>query len=201
MSLDLVAELQRRLGVTADGIYGPATHRAVMAALPTPAPAKPPGRRIGPRARALLHHFESFRPNAYRCPAGIWTIGWGNTRYPDGRRVQPGDTVTREQGDALFDLILRDFEDGVARLAPEATPEQFGAMVSLAYNIGLRAFEGSSVLRHHRAGRHAEAADAFRLWKKGGGQVLAGLTRRREAERLLYLNRLAEFDRAIGYRP
>jgi lysozyme len=74
-------------------------------------------------------------------------------------------------------------------------------MVALAYNIGLAGFRRSSVLHHHNAGNKAAAGNAFRLWNKAGGKVLAGLTRRREAERLLYLNDLLAFDRAIGYKP
>lgn len=158
-------------------------------------------RRIGPRAIALLHHFEACRLTAYLCPARVWTIGWGNTFYANGQAVRAGDRITQATADELFKNILRQFEDGVNAAAPDATPAQFGAMVALAYNIGLAAFRRSSVLRHHLAGNHQAAADAFRLWNKAGGKVMAGLTRRRAAERLLYLNDLPAFDRAIGYKP
>jgi GH24 family phage-related lysozyme (muramidase) len=195
-----VQALQRAVGVDPDGIYGPATHRAVMARV---APAAPPDgkRRVDARAIALLHHFESCRLTAYRCPAGVWTIGWGNTRYEDGGPVKPGDRISQQRADALFRNILATFEDGVAKAAPRATDHQFGAMVSLAYNIGMAAFGRSSVLHRHNAGAHDKAADAFLLWNKGGGKVLAGLVRRRNAERLLYLGDFAAFDRAIGFKP
>ena len=158
--------------------------------------------RLGPRAIALLHHFEACRLTAYLCPARVWTIGWGNTRYEDGSPVKAGDRITQARADALFLNILRQFEDGVNAAAPNASAAEFGAMVALAYNIGLAAFRRSSALRHHIAGNKAAAANAFRLWNKGGTprRVIAGLTRRREAERLLYLNDLPAFDRAIGYR-
>lgn len=193
----------------AEGVARAAIDRAIARLTPVAG-----GRRIGPRATALIHHFESCRLTAYRCPAGKWTIGWGNTFYANGRPVQQGDTITQATADELFRTVLRQFEDGVAAVTPEATPAQFGAMVSLAWNIGLGppfgrplrqgekpGFRQSEVLRHHRAGRHAEAADAFLNWVRAGGQVSRGLQRRRAAERLLYLNDLAAFDRAIGYRP
>lgn len=162
-------------------------------------------RQIGPRATALLHHFEACSLTSYLCPAGRWTIGWGNTFYEDGRPVGPHDVITQARADQLFRTIVARFERAVADRTAAAVGQtsnaQFGAMVALAYNIGVGNFSKSSVLRHHNAGRHDQAADAFLLWNKSKGRVLRGLTRRREAERLLYLNRLTELDRAIGYRP
>lgn len=162
-------------------------------------------RQIGPRATALLHHFEACSLTSYLCPAGKWTIGWGNTFYEDGRPVGPHDVITQARADQLFRNIVARFEAGVtsrtAGAIGQTSAAQFGAMVALAYNIGLANFSRSSVLRHHNEGANTKAADAFLLWNKSGGKVLRGLTRRREAERLLYLNRLPELDRAIGYRP
>ncbi len=163
------------------------------------------GRQIGPRATALMHHFEGCSLESYLCPAGKWTIGWGNTFYEDGRKVRPGERISQARADELFRLIVAKFERGVdARVdmaVGQTSPGQFGAMVSLAYNIGLGNFAKSSVLRHHRAGRFAQAADAFLMWRMAKGRPSAGLLRRRRAERLLYLGKLAEFDKAIGYRP
>lgn len=157
-------------------------------------------RRIGPRARASLHFFESFRERAYRCPAGIPTIGWGNTFYPDGRPVRMGDRVTRAEGDALFEAILPRFEDGVHRAlhgAP-ATAAQFGGLVGLAWNVGIGAVAGSTLMRLHRAGQIAEAAAQFPRWNRSAGRVEHGLVRRRAVERLLYLNDLSRFDEALA---
>jgi lysozyme len=181
----------------------------------TPKPAAATPRKIGPRALALIHHFESCRLKAYRCPAGVPTIGWGNTFYASGRPVQMGDTITQATADELFRVVLAQFERGVDSVGLFSTPAQFGAMVSLAYNIGLgwafgkpkpgprakMGFNQSAVLRHHRAGEHQEAADAFGSWRNAGGKVSPGLVRRRAAERLLYLNDLPAFDKAIGYKP
>jgi len=161
---------------------------------------QPIHRKIGPRATALIQHFEGCRLNAYQDSVGVWTIGWGNTFYEDGSRVQAGDSISQARADALFRLIVARFEAGVEKAAPVATAAQFGAMVSLAYNIGLLAFTGSTLLRMHNSGSYAGAAEQFPRWNKAGGRVLDGLTRRRKAERLLYLNDLPAFDKAIGYR-
>lgn len=204
----ITAELVRR-GVPR------ATVEAAIAALTVPsAPVAAAPRRIGPRALALIHHFESCRLAAYLCPAKVPTIGWGNTFYADGRKVRMGDTITQAAADALFLAVLAQFERGVDAVDLFSTPAQFGAMVSLAYNIGMgwpfgkprpsprakMGFNQSFMLRHHRAGEHDAAAEAFAGWRMAGGKVSNGLVRRRAAERLLYLNDLAAFDKAIGYK-
>lgn len=153
--------------------------------------------RVGPRARALMHHFESCRLTAYRCPAGVWTIGWGDT----GTHVRGGLVWTQAQADAAFDARLaREFAPAVTKAIGNAptTPAQFGAMVALAYNIGVGAFAKSSVARKHAAGDSAGAAGAFALWNKAGGKVLAGLIRRRAAEAALYCGDLVRVDQLIG---
>jgi len=155
-------------------------------------------RKVGPRARALMHHFEECRLKAYLCPAKVWTIGWGNTYYPDGRKVKAGDRITQAEADELFAQVVEcDFAAPVAAAigAAPSTPAQFGAMVALAYNIGVSAFRTSTVARRHRSGDHDGAADAFALWNKAGGRVLAGLVRRRAAEAALYRSDFAELSR------
>lgn len=150
---------------------------------------------VGPLALALIHHFERCALTAYRCPAGKWTIGWGMTSYPDGRKVRPGDVITRQQADELFAaLIARAFAPAVAAAigSTPTTPAQFGAMVALAYNIGALRFAWSTVARRHRAGDPAGAAAAFLLWNKVKGAVSDGLTRRRRAEAALYLGNFVE---------
>ena len=150
--------------------------------------------KVGPKALALLHHFESCRLKAYRCPAGVWTIGYGDT----GPHVTPGLTWTQKQADEAFATrIAREFAPAVARAIGDAptTPAQFGAMVALAYNIGAAAFTKSSVARLHKAGDHGGAARAFNMWTKADGRVLAGLVRRRGAEAALYRSDFAELSR------
>ena len=163
--------------------------------VPIESPA-PGSLAVNATAIALLHHFEQCRLNAYIDAVGVPTIGWGSTYYPGGERVKMGDKITQAQADDMFARIMeRDFAAPI-RAALGSTPtnaDQFGAMVALAYNIGLDGFKGSSVLRRHRAGApDAEVTDAFLMWTKGGGRVLNGLVRRRKAEAALYRSDYAE---------
>ncbi len=139
-------------------------------------------RAINKEGLELIKSFEGLRLKSYRCSANVITIGWGST----GPHVKEGMTITKDQAEELLRSDLRRFEDAVAAAAPKATDNQFSAMVSLAFNIGIGALQRSTVLRRHLAGDHAGAADAFLMWNKAGGRVLAGLTRRREAEAALY---------------
>ena len=132
----------------------------------------------------LIKSFEGLRLKAYRCPAGVPTIGYGAT----GPDVRIGMIWTEGQCHARLVADVARFEQAVAKaLTVTANENQFAAMVSLAFNIGTGAFARSSVLRRHNARDCAGAADAFLLWNKGGGRVLPGLVRRRKAERDLYL--------------
>ena len=119
-----------------------------------------------------------------------WTIGYGHT----GPDVTPGLTITEEQAQLLLAGDLHKFEDGVKGYVGNAptNDNQFSAMVSLSYNIGLGNFGRSSVLRFHVAGQYQAAADAFLLWDKAAGNVLPGLVRRRRQEREAYLGLAVE---------
>lgn len=131
----------------------------------------------------LIKEFEGFRPKAYKCPAGIWTCGYGTTKG-----VKPDTVWTKAEAEDKMEDDLIKFEDGVRILAGNKTTEnQFSAMVCFAYNVGLGALARSFVMTYHRKEMYAEAADAFLLWNKAAGKVLPGLVRRREAERRLYL--------------
>lgn len=143
-------------------------------------------------AVALIAEFEQGPKGgpalkAYRCPAGVWTYAWGET---DG--VRPGDTCTKEEADRLLLKGVTERARAVrAMCTVEPSSMELGAMVSLAYNIGLAGFKGSTVLRQHNAGNSQAASRAFGLWNKarvnGTLQVLAGLTARRAREAALYL--------------
>lgn len=137
--------------------------------------------KIGQRGLALIKQYEGCRLKAYKCPAGVWTIGYGST----GPHVGAGKVITQAEAEALLRQDLVRFERAVAQ-ADSATQNQFDAMVSLAFNIGIGAFQKSSVLRKHNAGDHAGAKASFALWNKAGGRVLSGLVTRRAAEADLY---------------
>lgn len=140
----------------------------------------------------LIKEFEELKLNAYLCPAKVWTIGYGHTTAAGEPAVVKGMKITAQEA---HDILVRDvkkFEDAVVKALTRAPNEnQFSAMVSLCFNIGPGAFAKSSVVRKFNAGDVAGAADAFRLWNKGGGKVLPGLIRRREDERKLFLTPVA----------
>ena len=138
-------------------------------------------------AVSLVANAEDCRLKAYQCSASVWTIGWGETEG-----IQPGMVWTADQADSTFNRELNKFAHQVeACLTTYASPNQLGAMTSLAYNIGINGFKKSSVLRAHNAGDNAAASRAFHLWNKarvnGALVPLAGLTARRAAESALYL--------------
>ena len=138
--------------------------------------------------RRLIKEFEGEKLEAYKCPAGVWTISVGVTD-----NVKSGMKITQAQSDVMFARALRPREDKLTRIL-NRTPtnqNQFDAMLSLAYNIGIGAFEKSTLLRLHKNTEYEAAADEFLKWNKAGGKVLDGLTRRRSAERKLYLGSLS----------
>jgi lysozyme len=141
-------------------------------------------RKINAAGLELVKSFEGLRLDAYRCAAGVLTIGWGST----GPHVKEGMCISLEEAETLLKTDLARFERGVETMTEgvATSDDQFAAMVSLAYNIGLGAFLGSTVLKRHKLGNHLGASRAFILWNKAKGQVLKGLTRRREAEAKLY---------------
>ena len=154
------------------------------------------GMELSSKGLELIKQFEGFRSAPYRDAVGVWTIGYGNTYYPDGRKVSGSDKpLTVAQASQLkLDIINKDFAPAVNTLladeikAGKVNQNMFDALVSLSYNIGTGALSRSSVIRHLKQGSKQKAADAFLLWNKAGGRTLNGLVRRREAERKLFLS-------------
>jgi lysozyme len=142
--------------------------------------------RINDAGLALIKRAEGLKLDSYRCPAGIATVGFGHT----GPDVRIPMTITPGEAERLLHEDLARFENGVTNClcGVPTNSNQFSAMVSLAYNIGLGNFATSTVLKRHKLGNYAAAANAFLLWNKANTQVLPGLTRRREDERELYLS-------------
>jgi len=144
---------------------------------------------ISDAALELIKEFEGLRLNAYRDPVGIVTIGYGYTNGAGyGPGVSLGDTWTAQQAeDMLREGVMR-FANHIQRyFTIKPNPDQFGAFVSLAYNIGWQSFIKSTALKRWNAGDVKGAAEAVTWWNKAGGKVLRGLTRRREAEAALIL--------------
>lgn len=138
----------------------------------------------------LIKSFEGYhrkladgRCMAYRCPAGVWTIGWGCTEG-----VREGMVWTVEEAEAGLRRELAKFEAGVLRaVTVEINQHQFDALVSFAYNVGLGALSRSTLLKRVNAGAHDKVAGELAKWNKGGGRVLPGLVARRTREAALYM--------------
>jgi len=141
---------------------------------------------------ALIKDFEGCWLTAYPDPGtggAPWTIGYGWTLPVDGKPVRPGMTIDQATADRLLKTGLVSYEKDVLKIVKvKLTQGQFDALVSFAYNIGSRALSTSTLLKKLNAGDIKGAADEFLRWNKAGGKVLNGLTRRREAERALFLS-------------
>lgn len=140
--------------------------------------------KISDKGLALIKKYEGLRLKAYKCPAGIWTVGYGST----GPHVKSGMEITEAQANALLMLDVSRFETGVNALASCKTQGQFDALVSFAFNLGLGNLDSSTLLKKHKAGDYAGAADQFPRWNKSDGMALPGLVKRRAAERELYVS-------------
>jgi len=136
----------------------------------------------------LIKEFEGCKLKAYQCSAKKWTIGYGNTFYEDGKPVLPGHAITQQKAEQLFELIASEFAAKVDKvITANVSENQFGALVSFAYNCGIANLQKSTLLRKVNANPNDPTIRAeFAKWNKAGGKVLAGLTRRREAEANLY---------------
>ena len=158
----------------------------------------------------LMHRYEGFRNKPYLCPAHIWTIGYGHVLYQEQIRLpvvrvhdkhtpmirkemplKPEDNRvwSKEEINELFRVDVASFERGVLRLVPGCVGRQgrFDALVSISFNFGLGNLQRSTIRMRANRGDWEGAADAFRAWTKGGGKVLPGLVKRREAEIALFL--------------
>ena len=135
---------------------------------------------------AMIERFEGDVLHTYHDMVGVPTIGYGHT----GPEVTEGLHIDQSQADALLHADLAKFEQGVDDLLADnavTSDNQFGAMVSLAYNIGLGALARSRIIKFHNAGAYPHAADDFLSYCHAGGHVVAALLTRRKAERALYL--------------
>lgn len=134
----------------------------------------------------LLKKFEGCSLKAYQDIVGVWTIGYGETKG-----VKAGMVWTQAQADDTLRARAQEFMNGVYAACPRlkaATSNQIAACTSLAYNIGLTAFAGSSVCKAIARGDYATAADSILLWNKAGGKVVQGLVNRRTEERRVFMS-------------
>ena len=140
--------------------------------------------KISPKGLELIKEFEGFSANAYLCPAKIPTIGYGNTFYADGRKVKLGEQISKTDALELLEKVVnKDFADKIfPAIKVPVAQNQFDAMCSLAYNIGVGNFLKSTLLKKVNAGDFVGASEEFLRWNKAGGKELLGLTKRRKRE-------------------
>jgi lysozyme len=140
------------------------------------------------RAEGLGEQFEGFSATPYRCPAGVWTIGFGSTRDSASNPVCASSApITRDEAKVLAERDLRGALCEVQRdVHVPLTPMEEGALLDLIYNIGCGTFRNSTLLRKLNAGDFEGCSNEFSRWNMGGGKVLAGLVRRRGVERALF---------------
>ncbi len=150
------------------------------------------GMGVNPATLALIRRFEGLRLRAYRDAAGFWTIGYGHTSMAGPPKVMPGMRISRKQAERILRADVERVAGQVAKvLGPDVlsrlNENQFGALVSFAFNVGIGNVRRSSVLRAVRAGRLEEVPRLLLRWTKAGGRRLPGLVRRRRAEGRLWL--------------
>nr|DAH47903.1 MAG TPA: Lysozyme [Caudoviricetes sp.] len=138
------------------------------------------------KATELIKEFEGFETQAYKCPAGIWTIGYGWTHG-----VKEGDTITKEEASKLVqsevEKIAKQIENALGNeVFGQLNENQVSALIDFVYNLGIGTFKQSSLFKKIMAGDFNAAGEVFNLYVKGGGKVLPGLVRRREAEKELW---------------
>ena len=130
----------------------------------------------------LIKHFEGCELEAYKCPAGVWTIGYGHIKG-----VQEGDVITEQQADDMLVEELEEYENYIHNLVScPLNQNQFDALVSWVYNLGSSNLQASTLLKVLNAGDYAGVPTQMLRWNKAGGKVLEGLTRRRQAEADLF---------------
>lgn len=131
----------------------------------------------------LLKKFEGCRLKAYRCPAGILTIGYGHTSAAGAPEVHDGMSITQEDAENILKNDLVKYEQPVAAMVKvDLEQNQFDVLVDFAYNAGVSALKTSTLLKKVNAGDFDAVPDELMKWTKGGGKVLPGLVRRRQAE-------------------
>lgn len=139
----------------------------------------------------LIKRFEGLELKPYKCPAGIPTIGYGNTYYPSGSKVKLTDpAITKEKAEELLKFLLGSYEKSVDSFCrDDISQNQFDALVSFAYNCGVNSLKSSTLLKKVNANPNDPTIKAeFLKWNKASGRVLTGLTKRRQAEADLYFS-------------
>ena len=147
--------------------------------------------KIGAAGLHLIKDFEGLKFKPYQCSAGVWTIGIGTTVYPNGQKVNQSDSPINEIVSLLY--LTHDLEYFCKQVDAYTTDavnqSQFDALVSFGYNCGMGNLKSSTLLKKVNANPNDPTIAAeFLKWNKAAGKVIAGLTRRRQAESDLYFS-------------
>ena len=141
--------------------------------------------KIGNKGIELIKSFEGLFLTAYKCPASIWTIGYGHTKG-----VKQGQQITANKAEEFLREDVAQFEKDVLKQNLKLTQNQFDAFVSFVFNVGGGNFQKSTLLRTAKVNSNDPSIkDEFLRWNKAAGKVLPGLTRRRQAEANLYFEK------------
>ena len=139
--------------------------------------------KTGNKGIELIKHFEGCELEAYKCPAGVWTIGYGHIKG-----VKEGMTITESQAEEMLKSELNEYEGYINNLVTaELNQNQFDAMLSWVYNLGGGNLKASTLLKVLNSGDYDGVPAQMMRWNKAGGKVLEGLTRRRQAEADLFV--------------
>lgn len=147
--------------------------------------------KLSQKGLDLIKQFEGLSLTPYVCSGGIKTIAWGNTYYPNGKKVTLQDPkITPQQADEILKHALTTYEKAVDSFCrDDISQSQFDALVSFAYNLGVGALQKSTLIKKVNANpKDVTIADEFMKWNKANGKVLVGLTKRRQAEANLYFS-------------
>ena len=136
-------------------------------------------------AAEVIKEFEGYSSEPYLCPANIPTIGYGNTMYANGERVTMDDSdITKKEAEKMLLDTIKSVEKQVKNVVEvKLKPYQFAALISFTYNVGIGNLSNSTLLAWVNSNPdYSQIPSQFRRWNRGGGKVLKGLIRRREAE-------------------
>ena len=141
--------------------------------------------KISQEGLALIKKFEGLELHAYKCAAGVWTIGYGHTKD-----VSEGMQITHTEAEKMLVEELAEYEKAVLDAVTISLDQcMFDALVSWTYNLGPTNLNSSTLLKVLNSGEYADVPAQLKRWNKAGGKVLDGLIRRREAEALLFENK------------
>lgn len=141
-------------------------------------------KKINEAGLGIIKKYEDLYLEAYKCPAGVWTIGYGHT----GETAKPGKRITKAQAEELLKGDVKEAEKAVERLAKvPLTDNEYSALVSFTFNLGSGNLSKSTLLKLINSGNKLDAVNEFPKWRNAGGKALKGLSRRRFEEGSLFL--------------